>query len=119
MFNYISFCDLFRSQNPVGMHTFSICTLSTLQNITKREGQTGVKQYALIQGYTLTVVFHSYMYVKHIIMVWFLFMGHSILSCLCQCQETNNNIRISMEKVLYSGTNQSFLGKICTCTCTL
>jgi hypothetical protein len=40
------------------------------QNITKtlaqnyREGQTGVKQYALIQDYTLTVMFYSYMYKK-------------------------------------------------------
>ena len=65
--------------------SLSICTLNTLQNITKtlaqnyREGQTGVKQYALVQGYTLTVMFHSYMYVKHIIMVWFLFVRHSIL----------------------------------------
>jgi hypothetical protein len=45
----LTFCDFFRSQNPVRMHTFSICTLNTLQNITKtlaqnyREGQTGVK----------------------------------------------------------------------------
>ena len=44
------------------MHTFSICALKTLQNITKtvaqnyREGQTGVKYYALIQGYTLSHV---------------------------------------------------------------
>ena len=44
------------------MHTFSICSLSTLQNITKtlaqnyREGQTGVKLYALIQSYTLSHV---------------------------------------------------------------
>jgi hypothetical protein len=44
----ISFYD-FLGQNPVRMHTFSICTLNTLQNITKtlaqnyRDGQTGVK----------------------------------------------------------------------------
>jgi hypothetical protein len=42
--------------------------------------------------YTLTVMFHSYMYVKQIIMVWFLFVRHSILSCLCQCHETNNSL---------------------------